>query len=261
MATRSHSARGLLVLALTLLAAPAFARTYTEFGDTGGVRGGITVTADVSPNVVAQGGDVFITITIANNSGVPVTADLWVVAQRSGTAQDSVDFIGTRTLPAGASETRVIHHTVPLDLPPGPYVFTVNVGDFDTNTIIASDTYQGVVTAARLAAGTAVEPLVASELPGDLFATASSSETGVTGISPNPFSNETSVRFSLGEASDVRLAVYDVLGREVAVLVDGTLEAGQHTATFDARGLSSGTYVYRLVTGQTVQTGRMTLAN
>ena len=58
----------------------------------------------------------------------------------------------------------------------------------------------------------------------------------------------------------MRLAVYDVLGREVAVLVDGQLEAGAHVASFEAGSLASGVYVYRLVVGSEVQTGRITLA-
>ncbi|HLT47525.1 MAG TPA: T9SS type A sorting domain-containing protein, partial [Rubricoccaceae bacterium] len=56
----------------------------------------------------------------------------------------------------------------------------------------------------------------------------------------------------------VRLAVYDVLGREVAVLADGHRDAGTHRATLDASGLAAGTYVYRLTVGNEVQTGRMT---
>ncbi len=57
----------------------------------------------------------------------------------------------------------------------------------------------------------------------------------------------------------MRLAVYDLLGREVARLVDGTMEAGRHKAMFDAAGLASGVYVWRLVVGGEVQTGRLTL--
>jgi hypothetical protein len=53
--------------------------------------------------------------------------------------------------------------------------------------------------------------------------------------------------------------VHDVLGREVAVLVDGTLEAGEHTVSFDARDLASGTYVYRLTAGASSQSRTMTL--
>jgi hypothetical protein len=49
--------------------------------------------------------------------------------------------------------------------------------------------------------------------------------------------------------SDVRLAVYDVLGREVAVLVDGVQSPGRHEVVFDARNLASGVYVYRMTAG------------
>jgi hypothetical protein len=48
------------------------------------------------------------------------------------------------------------------------------------------------------------------------------------------------------EAADVRLAVYDRLGREVAVILDGRMDAGNHEARFDATGLASGVYLYRL---------------
>ena len=66
---------------------------------------------------------------------------------------------------------------------------------------------------------------------------------------PNPFNPVTTIGFALPEAGDVRLSVFDVLGREVSVLVDGYVQAGQHEVTFDAQGLPTGTYVYRLDTG------------
>ncbi|MFB3130904.1 MAG: T9SS type A sorting domain-containing protein, partial [Rhodothermales bacterium] len=73
---------------------------------------------------------------------------------------------------------------------------------------------------------------------------------------PNPFNPQTTIRFSVPESAQVKLAVYDVLGREVRVLVDGTREAGRHEVVFDASGLPSGTYLVRLVTpaGSFVQT-------
>jgi hypothetical protein len=53
--------------------------------------------------------------------------------------------------------------------------------------------------------------------------------------------------FEVGEPAHVRLAVYDVLGREVAVLADGTFEPGRYEAAFDGRSLASGVYVVRAV--------------
>jgi Putative glucoamylase/Secretion system C-terminal sorting domain len=66
---------------------------------------------------------------------------------------------------------------------------------------------------------------------------------------PNPFRNETAIEFRLASAARVKLAVYDVTGREVARLVDGVRPAGTHTVTLAGKGLKSGVYYYRLDTG------------
>ncbi|MGM0737853.1 MAG: T9SS type A sorting domain-containing protein [Bacteroidota bacterium] len=76
---------------------------------------------------------------------------------------------------------------------------------------------------------------------------------------PNPFNTEAVIPFSLDRHGPVRLAVYDLLGRRVALLVDGTLEAGSHRVRFDASDLAGGMYVYRLESAGRVLTGRMTL--
>ena len=80
---------------------------------------------------------------------------------------------------------------------------------------------------------------------------------------PNPFNPTTEIRFALPEAADVRLTVYDALGREVARLVDGPVGAGYRHATFDASGLPSGMYLYRLEAKGAAEvfakTGRMVL--
>ncbi|HMB92556.1 MAG TPA: Spy/CpxP family protein refolding chaperone [Rhodothermales bacterium] len=76
---------------------------------------------------------------------------------------------------------------------------------------------------------------------------------------PNPFNPSTEIRFDLPEASHVSLVVYDVQGREISTLVDEQLGAGEHTATFNAANLPTGTYLYRLTVGSVTQTGRMVL--
>ena len=65
---------------------------------------------------------------------------------------------------------------------------------------------------------------------------------------PNPFNPSTEIGFEIPQRQTVNLSVYDLLGREVAVLVNRELDAGKHTATFDASGFSSGIYMYRLET-------------
>ncbi len=76
---------------------------------------------------------------------------------------------------------------------------------------------------------------------------------------PNPFNPSTVVSFRLSVFSDIRLAIYDVLGRKVAVLVDGAMPAGPHSVTFDASGLASGVYVVRLEADGLVRTRSISL--
>jgi agmatine deiminase len=76
---------------------------------------------------------------------------------------------------------------------------------------------------------------------------------------PNPFNPFTTISFAIPDASPVRLSVYDVLGREVSVLVNEKKPAGSFEATFDASALASGVYVYRLVAGSSVLTRKMIL--
>jgi hypothetical protein len=76
---------------------------------------------------------------------------------------------------------------------------------------------------------------------------------------PNPFNPTTSIRFQLPENDMVRLEVYDMLGQRVALLANGTMSAGSHEVRFDAGSLSSGMYVYRLQTGNSVLSRTMML--
>lgn len=76
---------------------------------------------------------------------------------------------------------------------------------------------------------------------------------------PNPFQGSTSIEYVLPEAGYVRLAIYDVTGREVASLVDADLPAGKHTVLFDGSALPAGTYFYRLNGGGQTQTKKLIL--
>ena len=76
---------------------------------------------------------------------------------------------------------------------------------------------------------------------------------------PNPFNAATVISFTLSTDSDVRLDVYDVLGRRVATLVDDLLPAGEHHVSWDAIGAASGIYFARLVTPEGMMTRKMVL--
>jgi hypothetical protein len=77
----------------------------------------------------------------------------------------------------------------------------------------------------------------------------SSAEGYALTASPNPLSRGATISFTIPARADVRIVVYDGLGREVAVLVDEAREAGTHAVTFDASSLAAGTYLYQLVAG------------
>lgn len=76
---------------------------------------------------------------------------------------------------------------------------------------------------------------------------------------PNPFNPTTQIRYAMPEAGFVTLEVYNVMGQRVATLVNETVSAGNYTVSFDATGLASGMYVYRLQTANTVLTQQMML--
>lgn len=76
---------------------------------------------------------------------------------------------------------------------------------------------------------------------------------------PNPFSVGTTIAYDLPEDTHVRIAIYDVLGRRVAVITDEEQEAGHREIHFEGRGLSSGLYFYRIEAGKHTDTGRMML--
>jgi hypothetical protein len=74
---------------------------------------------------------------------------------------------------------------------------------------------------------------------------------------PNPFNPNSDIRYLISEFRTVRLAVYDLLGREVAMLVNEAKQPGTYTVRFDASGLASGVYLYRLTAGSFVETKKM----
>ena len=84
-------------------------------------------------------------------------------------------------------------------------------------------------------------------------------QTGLNQNYPNPFNPSTQIEYTLSDLQEVSLRVYDMAGRQVAILVDGVKQAGRHTATFNAGNLASGIYFYRFITNTQVYTKKMTL--
>lgn len=79
-------------------------------------------------------------------------------------------------------------------------------------------------------------------------------------ISPNPFNPTTTISFTLSEAANVELSIYNLMGREVALVANGSYDAGTHRVAFDGRALPTGIYFSRLTAGPVTELKRMLLA-
>ncbi|MCH8495371.1 MAG: T9SS type A sorting domain-containing protein, partial [Balneolales bacterium] len=124
------------------------------------------------------------------------------------------------------------------------FQLTLTSGSPSTGTFIVDD-YR-VVTATREVS----IPTDNNDLP---------TEVTLHGNYPNPFNPTTSIKFSVPETMQVEIEVYDLVGRQVATLTRRDFNAGTHTIDFNASALSSGVYLYRMVTPTSVQTGKMML--
>lgn len=76
---------------------------------------------------------------------------------------------------------------------------------------------------------------------------------------PNPFNPITVIRYELPTNNRVSLSVYDLMGRRIATLVDERQQAGVHEVSWDASGVASGMYIYKLQSDELVQTRKMML--
>ncbi|WP_234567652.1 Calx-beta domain-containing protein [Rhodohalobacter sp. 614A] len=84
-------------------------------------------------------------------------------------------------------------------------------------------------------------------------------KVGLSQNYPNPFNPTTIISYQLPASSDVLLEVYDLVGRKVATLVNGPMQAGIHSVDFNAGTLSSGVYIYRLQTGNKTLSRKLTV--
>jgi len=85
-------------------------------------------------------------------------------------------------------------------------------------------------------------------------------EYELIGNYPNPFNPSTVIKYSLKDPELVTLKIYDILGREVSVLVNEIQSSGVHQLTFDGKNLSSGIYFYTLSAGRFIKTGKLLLS-
>jgi hypothetical protein len=182
---------------------------------------------------------------------------LYVILERAAAA-DTLDFIASGgalgTLPIGAEWLEFAYELTSFGLAAGDEARLVLVFVSDGDTAVAEGCYLDDILLTGVlpdAASAAAQPRNAIPL-----------RTALTGVAPNPLRCDTTVRFSLARPGLVELAVYDVRGRRVRVLVEGVLPAGLHTAAWGGRAQSgdavgSGVYFLRLTAGEERHTAKL----
>ncbi len=233
----------------------------------------LTITP-TSPLTVPRGGQLSFSYIVANETSNPATGQSWFSAALQNGSTPAEGVITTGTLPARHQVTINYTQNVPKNAPVSNYDFCLRTGP-SPNTVVGEKCFTVTVTPAVVAGGatewSAVE--VSDWLPEPMVVTASAeardieaassealpTEATLAGAYPNPFSRSATVGFALPSSQRVTLSVYDVLGREVARLVDGEVEAGRHEAVLGGATLPSGVYLIRLTAGNVVQTKRITL--
>jgi len=198
-------------------------------------------------NLYGYNADDFVNLPPLNNGG-----DALILYDASGSEIDAVAWEGgSNSLPANwgstsapsAPEGNSIYRT---DLT----VDTDSYADWSVSTDLGNPSTQsdGVITSAADADQLTFEETEA--LPTEFK----------LGNYPNPFNPTTNIRFSLPQSVQVKLSVYNILGQEVAVLTNGSFQAGTHEVQFDATHLSSGIYLYTLQTENSILTQKMILS-
>jgi len=146
-----------------------------------------------------------------------------------------------------------IYYFITVDLGASSGNITLEIAD-NAAIAIEGGMLTGIITDASLACNSSIITNIDNEEQSALrvFALAQNY--------PNPFNPTTTITFTLSENSHVTLKVFDILGREVATLVDADLKTGVvHRAIFDASRLSSGLYFYRLETEKNAQVKKLML--
>ena len=241
-----------------------FKTRIAQFALPGAVGCQQDLSATLDDTTPAPGETIHFDVTVTNNSGSPASIDLWLDA--TGPINRSVRF-GGGTIPGGATVSRTVSLRVPGNAPAGSYNLDLNIGNFGTGDVCDTVPFSLSISQPATGPSSGESPLFEAGEPVDFSAeapvAASTAQTGevvLEAARPNPFFSATTLTFSLPAATDVRVAVFDMLGRRVAVLHDGFARAGEHTVAFDASHLPSGPYLVRLATTNGVtRTQRITL--
>jgi hypothetical protein len=206
--------------------------------------------------IPASGGTFELNAGITNLSAGPLQTDFWIMVDLpNGSPYGPILLREDLSLPSGASITRDLTQQVPAPAPSGTYYYYGIAGVYP-DSITASEGFNFTKEAGASIGGNYGDWAVFGwddpvwEIP-EQFA--------FRGCHPNPFNPLTKVQFDLPQLSPVEIRIFDLLGREVAVLHDGMMPVGSHEIVWDASTTASGVYFLHFRSGNFVTTKKLLL--
>ena len=225
-----------------------------------GATGPLSVTLtplNLPINIPGGGGTFHFNAQIINNTNQTQNFDAWTEAELpNGSIYGPIILRTNIMIPANATILRTgIAQYVPPAAPPGSYSYIGNAGTHP-GTVIDSDSFGFL----KLPSDGSVNHNQGWAVYGWFDETISSPcEFSFADASPNPFNPETQLTFTLPEAGEASLMIYDVNGRLIAVIADGWHSAGSHSITFNAPDLASGVYFATVKTAGFIKTQKLLL--
>jgi hypothetical protein len=217
----------------------------------------ITLSPASPPIIIPPAGGSFdYFVNIQNQENLTATFDAWIdVTLPDGSIYGPITN-RILTLPGGETIFRLMTQWVPGGAPAGDYSYNGYVGNYPA-VIWDSSSFVFTKTGQRDNVSKYDWPLSGWEEP--LSASNPVVEFALLQPYPNPFNQETSLIFTLPQAGEISLVVYDVNGREVLVIAQGWYSAGEHKVILNGSALSSGIYFVRLKTDNIGQIRKIVL--
>lgn len=196
----------------------------------------VNVVPDDPPIIAPAGSSFTFSVDIYNHTDTVQTVDMWfmLTIPDGATYGPVLEYDSIQIDPRTQVNYQHIVQEIPLYAPRGQYIYHTYIGDYPNSILTASFFYFEVI---RPRSDACRDPY--GQLPNNAVLYTNY---------PNPFNATTCIDFHLMNESAVDLSVYNLLGRKVCTLIDGTLGSGAHTTYWNADNCGSGIYIYRLRT-------------
>ena len=219
----------------------------------------VSITPVAPPIIIPASGGSFQFNAMAENVGTePTTFDFWImVTLPNGAPYGPVFLRPNLQLAPGASMSRTLTQNVPANAPMGNYQYIAYVGNYGMGITWDESSFPFSKSVADENSSSGNWNV--SGWDDESLTVVNPGEYKLYSAYPNPFNPVTAISYQLPAVSNVNLTVYDIAGREVAILVNELQSAGTYSVTFDGSELSSGIYFARLTAGEFTAVKKMLL--